>query len=1414
MPNTILKRWNGTAFEELYPKTTTSQIAASGTPSSSTFLRGDGQWATAGNTVKLTVTTAAATAAKTTTETVTFAENVPYLVLFTLGNSVSTPTLNGINIRLSTSNVSTTTFSLGANTLVPMYYNATTNVMQITGSYRTSDSTEDYNLRWENSVQAGAEITRNKLIMEGIDGRFYPLTIGNTTAATKTVSTQQFRLNGTILMYNTTTTIAENATFTNVWVSEYSSGTIHYTFNQSSGFVAFRSVYLKGTINSNGHFVLDNTTLTSWLTQTLPTTDDGFVYVYLGITNNTTTAFRLEVTHPIYEFKDGKLRQYTPTHTHPISAITNLQSVLDSTAPLNHTHVISDVTGLQDALNAKLNLTGGTLTGLLKVSASTVVGNAFVPTTSNETNKLNILSGSTSDGGINGIKFHENTGGFGMSFGYDGTGSGANNKLAWYTDTNAQIMELLNSVSNTSLKINGNIVFNDGYHPNADTLTTARTINGVSFNGSADITITANPNAHTHAIADVTGLQTAIDARIPLTQKGAASGVVPLNASSKIEETYLPNFIFGGMRYIGSIGGNTSAENLLDSAQTYIASNGGTVSGCYFIISGTATITITGGVDTNNGVTHTFSSGPFSMTAEEGDNVFDTIDLEPGDWFVINDTWGPYFSVTYQRWSVVNNTYALVTTSAPGIMSAADKTKLDGIAASANNYTHPTGGANSTISNANGLVLSSITVNTLGHVTAVGSKTLAAADLPSHTHTKANITDFAHTHPYSDLTGTVPTWNQNTTGSAATLTTTRNIALTGDVTGNANFNGSANISITATVIDDSHQHRRIRIQDIRNTSNTPNTIESFSVQSFFNNQTIPTGLNSWYSTLSVKGWDGAYAAWELAGNATTNAEDGLFFRYGVGTSWQAWQRVFTDNYHPNADTLTTARNIALTGAVTGNANFDGSGNISIATTHTADPVITLTGAVTGSGTMTNLGSVSIATTATADPTLTLTGDATGSATFTNLGNATLTVAVADDSHNHIISNVDGLQTSLDAKINVSARGAANGVAPLGADSRVPLANLPAFLTGASKGFQLVSTLGANTTLTTLITSLAGLGGNGYETLYGAMWVATTTLNITWTDQTTLGPVYTYHVLTPGDENDATSPVTLEAGDIIVFTKYSDAAGDGDDEQFTFSIINNNDPRFALIGHTHAIADVTNLQTTLDGKQATITGAATTITGSNLTALRVLGSDVSGKVAATSITTSTLAFLDATSSVQTQLNGKAATSHTHGNITSAGAIGSTANLGVVTTTSGVLTTRTINDSSVLTVLSNSSTALTTERDIYWGTRYIHLGVTTVAGANTNRTISFTSGMRNFILQLHQDSTTGAVIARLPLTISNSSGTSTVTNVFSLDTTARTHRVAWSNGSVAQIMNVTISYSGTTITVSQSFSFNCAFRLFGF
>lgn len=63
----------------------------------------------------------------------------------------------------------------------------------------------------------------------------------------------------------------------------------------------------------------------------------------------------------------------------------------------------------------------------------------------------------------------------------------------------------------------------------------------------------------------------------------------------------------------------------------------------------------------------------------------------------------------------------------------------------------------------------------------------------------------------------------------------------------------------------------------------------------------------------------------------------------------------------------------------------------------------------------------------------------------------------------------------------------------------------------------------------------------------------------------------------------------------------------------------------------------------DTKQATITGAATSIVSSNLTASRALTSESSGKVAASSVTSTELGYLSGTtSSVQTQLNGKQAT----------------------------------------------------------------------------------------------------------------------------------------------------------------------------
>ena len=52
-------------------------------------------------------------------------------------------------------------------------------------------------------------------------------------------------------------------------------------------------------------------------------------------------------------------------------------------------------------------------------------------------------------------------------------------------------------------------------------------------------------------------------------------------------------------------------------------------------------------------------------------------------------------------------------------------------------------------------------------------------------------------------------------------------------------------------------------------------------------------------------------------------------------------------------------------------------------------------------------------------TITLGGDLTGNVSINGSADVTLTATVADDSHNHIISNVDGLQTALDGKAALS-----------------------------------------------------------------------------------------------------------------------------------------------------------------------------------------------------------------------------------------------------------------------------------------------------------------------------------------------------------------------------------------------------------
>jgi hypothetical protein len=366
------------------------------------------------------------------------------------------------------------------------------------------------------------------------------------------------------------------------------------------------------------------------------------------------------------------------------------------------------------------------------------------------------------------------------------------------------------------------------------------------------------------------------------------------------------------------------------------------------------------------------------------------------------------------------------------------------------------------------------------------------------------------------LTATVGTLNQNTTGSAATLTTTRAIEVSGAVTGTANFDGSSAINIVTTATSD--------------------------------------------PTITLGG--------DLSGSVTlTNLTSGTLTAT-VGT--------LNQNTTGSAATLTTTRAIQVSGAVTGTANFDGSAAINIVTTNTADPTITLGGDLTGSVTLTNLASgtltatvgtlnqnttgsaatltttraiqvsgavtgtanfdgssaINIVTTNTADPTITLAGDLTGSVTLTNLASGTLTATIAansvalgtDTTGNYVgagaVSGV-GLSGSLAAEggtftvtSNATTANSPNTIVSRDGSGNFNAGTITASLTGNVSGSS-GSTTGNAATATVLATARAinGVNFNGSAAITvtaaaGTLSGATLASGVTASSLTSVGTIAT------------------------------------------------------------------------------------------------------------------------------------------------------------------------------------------------------------------------------------------------------------------------------------------------------------------
>lgn len=149
------------------------------------------------------------------------------------------------------------------------------------------------------------------LIMQLPDGRWESIVTSNSSGTGKARNTHGFVLGQLFWMYSNSTYTENDSLGQSQNVYDYSSQLVdhRYSFNTANnatyGTVSYKPIYLVGAIGSDGLFYLDET----WWTQTLPTTEDGKLYMYIG---DAFDYYRMifALRKPIYHYVNGALRQY------------------------------------------------------------------------------------------------------------------------------------------------------------------------------------------------------------------------------------------------------------------------------------------------------------------------------------------------------------------------------------------------------------------------------------------------------------------------------------------------------------------------------------------------------------------------------------------------------------------------------------------------------------------------------------------------------------------------------------------------------------------------------------------------------------------------------------------------------------------------------------------------------------------------------------------------------------------------------------------------------------------------------------------------------------------------------------------------------------------------------------------------
>ena len=181
--------------------------------------------------------------------------------------------------------------------------------------YNTDTNTIGYNIRTNAMSLPMKNITyRYRILFTSADGTSYvPANTSSSTSATasKTVNQEKIDPHGRIVYYATTASVAAGSRPSTAYqYSQYYTITLGYSFNRTGAaltMTAWKPVYIKCSPQTDGSAIIDST---EPYVQALPTTNDGYIYIFLGVATSA-TAIEMTLEHPIYYHDGTALRRWT-----------------------------------------------------------------------------------------------------------------------------------------------------------------------------------------------------------------------------------------------------------------------------------------------------------------------------------------------------------------------------------------------------------------------------------------------------------------------------------------------------------------------------------------------------------------------------------------------------------------------------------------------------------------------------------------------------------------------------------------------------------------------------------------------------------------------------------------------------------------------------------------------------------------------------------------------------------------------------------------------------------------------------------------------------------------------------------------------------------------------------------------------